>query len=119
MFKLMDKKIITILCKLFLLNWPYDLLYFFSRLDAKVGEMVCCVCLGEDSDKPNEIVLCDNCGQGKTLALLTHFSHRYQLDQSTSILRDVWWYFSFLLTHLSRSDKVSFRDQSSSSVGVC
>ena len=23
MFKLMDKKIISILCKLFLLNWPY------------------------------------------------------------------------------------------------
>ena len=23
MFKLMDKKMITILCKLFLLNWPY------------------------------------------------------------------------------------------------
>ena len=24
MFKLMDKKKITILCKLFLLNWPYE-----------------------------------------------------------------------------------------------
>ena len=24
MFELMDKKIITILCKLFFLNWPYD-----------------------------------------------------------------------------------------------
>ena len=28
MFKLMDKKIIAISCKLFLLNWPYDIIHF-------------------------------------------------------------------------------------------
>ena len=52
------------------------------------------------------------------LALLTHFSHCYQFGQSSSVLRDVGWYFSFLLAHLAHSHKVSFRDWSLSSVGV-
>ena len=32
---------------------------------AKDGEMICCVCMSDSSEKPNEIVLCDNCGQGQ------------------------------------------------------
>ena len=39
MFKLMDKKIIAILRKLFLLNWPYDL-YDFSSINFWFGSMV-------------------------------------------------------------------------------
>ena len=31
MFKLMDKKIVAILSKLFLLNWPYDLFNFYGK----------------------------------------------------------------------------------------
>ncbi|XP_014788525.1 metal-response element-binding transcription factor 2 isoform X1 [Octopus bimaculoides] len=31
---------------------------------AKEGEIMCCSCLGESSDAPDEIVLCDNCGLG-------------------------------------------------------
>ena len=27
-------------------------------------------------------------------------SHRYQLEQPISVLRDVWWYFSFLFKFL-------------------
>ena len=27
------------------------------------GEMICCVCMSDSSEIPNEIVLCDNCGQ--------------------------------------------------------
>ena len=34
---------------------------------AKDGEMICCVCMGDSSEKPNEIVLCDNCGQGQSM----------------------------------------------------
>ena len=30
MFKLMDKKMMAILCKLFFLNWPYDSIYHMT-----------------------------------------------------------------------------------------
>lgn len=32
---------------------------------AKDDEISCCVCQTDQSEKPNEIVLCDNCGLGK------------------------------------------------------
>ena len=31
---------------------------------AKEGDVSCCLCQTDGSDKPNEIVLCDNCGLG-------------------------------------------------------
>ena len=34
MFKLMDKKIIAILRKLFLLNWPYDQMLYSPKLES-------------------------------------------------------------------------------------
>ena len=41
MFKLMDKKIITILCKLFLLNWPYVQMWvvfsIYSQIDGAIS----------------------------------------------------------------------------------
>lgn len=42
------------------------------------GEINCCVCQGEASDPPNEIVLCDNCGMGK-LHLVWIFSEIFHL----------------------------------------
>lgn len=33
-------------------------------IGAKDDEISCCVCQTDQSEKPNEIVLCDNCGLG-------------------------------------------------------
>jgi len=34
-------------------------------------EMICCVCMGENSEKPNEIVLCEYCLQGNCCGTAT------------------------------------------------
>ena len=36
------------------------------------GEIVCCICQGASSRDNNEIVLCDECGAGKTMVLSLH-----------------------------------------------
>ena len=41
MFQLMDKKIITILPKLFLLNWPFDISSHNSESHAKMIAVLC------------------------------------------------------------------------------
>ncbi|KAK3605891.1 hypothetical protein CHS0354_017794 [Potamilus streckersoni] len=45
-------------------NSEYWALFKDMHRGAKDGETMCCLCLGEVSEKPNEIVLCDNCGLG-------------------------------------------------------
>ncbi|KAK6196236.1 hypothetical protein SNE40_001498 [Patella caerulea] len=45
-------------------NSEYWILYKDIQIGAIQGEIVCCICQEEASDKPNEIVLCDNCGLG-------------------------------------------------------
>lgn len=35
-------------------------------MDETTTDIICIKCKKDDSDKPNEIVLCDTCGIGKT-----------------------------------------------------
>lgn len=36
----------------------------FNFSGVQDGDLSCCLCQTDVSDKPNEIVLCDNCGLG-------------------------------------------------------
>ena len=54
-----------------------DLCLSYSEVDETTTDIICIKCKRDDSDAPNEIVLCDTCGIG----LSTHVG-MWQLDSS-------------------------------------
>ncbi len=41
-------------------------------MDETTTDIICIKCKKDDSDSPNEIVLCDTCGIGKHLCMVAH-----------------------------------------------
>lgn len=48
----------------FLIAMPLPFLYFMP-VDETTTDIICIKCKRDDSDTPNEIVLCDRCGIGE------------------------------------------------------
>ena len=51
----------------------YVCMLLISPVDETTTDIICIKCKRDDSDTPNEIVLCDRCGIGE-LPTLTHHS---------------------------------------------